>query len=211
MKVGHWIPAYRGQVRAEIVGQAMRDCASVNSQSIPYSFWWTDSSDLPRARNEALQTAIDSGLTHLLMQDSDVFAPAGALGALLETCTERDATMVAAVCGLRRGTGQANVLPYQEGDIYEAELVGTGLLLINVEKLKALAYEYHGPFFARTYKDNAQSVADIGEDVFFSILVRNLGGNIWVNGRVETVHVYLDTKTLAYNPRANHVGLATAE
>lgn len=204
MKIMHWIPAYRGQVLAHIACQLLLDAGALNRRKIGYMPWWTDSSDLPRARTEALQKAVDDGFDYLVMQDSDIYCPAGSpVELLLETAESTSAALVGAICGLRRIRLQQvapNVRPFQHGQVYQGDRVGTGLVLIDVRQVRQWSREYNGPWFARTYKDERQTVLDFGEDFFFCAICHRMGGRIWIDGRVETIHAYTDHVHLHYRP-----------
>jgi len=204
MNIMHWFPAYRAQLLAHAACQMLVDAGALNREGIGYMPWWTDSSDLPRARNEALQKAVDEGFEYIAMQDSDIYCPAGSpLKMLVETAQETGAALVGAICGLRRIRLEQvapNVRPFRHGEVYRGDRVGTGLVLIDARQVSQWAETYHGPWFARTYHDERQTQLDFGEDFFFSAICHRMGGTIWIDGRVETIHAYTDHKHLHYRP-----------
>lgn len=208
--IGHWIPAYRGNVRVEIASQMVRDFTSLSAQD-EWRHFWTDTSDIVRARNDAVERSIAQGHDYLMMQDADIFSTGSPMKSLLRTSQKYDATLVSAICGLRRGTRLANADPLFPGKRYEAERVGSGMILIDVNHLRRFREEGHdGPWFARTYKDKAMTECAVGEDIFFCYLVKQLGGKVWVDGRVPTTHVHEDRNSLDYKPGTDGHGGHTA-
>lgn len=202
MRVAHFTPSYKPICDGQ-TAQLLREHDSLNRRVEGYEYmWWSlELSDIARVRNLALQQAIDWECDFLVMQDSDVYSKAsiGAIPLLLETAASSDATIVAAIVGLRREPHTANVEPCNPGQVYKAEKCGTGLVCIDVNQVKA--WNYDGPWFKFIYNQRGTE-CEVGEDIFFSQLVTEMGGSIWVDGRVPTTHVCKDTKSLDY-PGAN--------
>jgi len=204
IKILHWVPAYGGSIDVRIAGQVQVDCSAMTKLGFGYQFWWTDSSDLPRSRNHALEMAIDKGFDYILMQDSDIYVPrVSPMAMLLQTAIDKQAVMTGAICGLRRISHDSvppNVRPYKQGEVYEVERIGTGLVLIDCQQVAKWRDEYDGPWFARTYHDARQTSIDFGEDFFFCAICARFGGIMFADGRIPTVHAYTDHLHLRYPP-----------
>jgi hypothetical protein len=208
VRVGFWIPTHREQLPCRLVRQKDLDTAAIRDAGHEYRWWWSSSSDIARMRNEALERARDARLDFLLMQDDDIYCPeeTSPLLRLVETAERESAAIVGAICGLRRirlDQIAPNCRPLHVGQVYEGERVGTGMMLIDVRAITALAREYEGPWFGRTYHDARQTRADYGEDFFFCEVVRGLGGKLVIDGSIETVHAYTDHHHLHYRPGAS--------
>lgn len=204
MKIGHFIPSYT-PICAGLLAQTHREAATLCDRlGYTYKCWDWCSSDISRVRNRALHDAIEWGMDYLCMQDSDIWSKSsiGAIAPLLSTAMERRAAMVAAICGLRRKPHTANVQPCKPGEIYEAEKVGTGLVLIDVAMVKQMLEDEGGIAFDRVLTDDGCDV-EIGEDIWFSRRLREAGLKIYVDGRVPTTHVRRDVETLDYPGTAN--------
>lgn len=196
-KIGYWVPCYRQNLTIQLAYQMLRDTMVLSAAGHGVHHWFNDSTDLTAARNEALERAMADGHDYLLMQDSDIYCPKGdmsPLAELLKTMQKTGATMVSSVCGLRRielSKVEWNVKPLAKGE-YEADCFGTGMVLIDVAKVKEIAEQYDGPWFARTYSDARHSQQDIGHDIFFCRVLTGHGHKLWVNADIPTVHVYSD-------------------
>lgn len=200
LKIAQWIPAYNSQVSAHIVPQCLRDQASVLRAGHTHGFWSGHSCDLVSMRNETLDRAIQDGWDYLLMQDADVFSPCegGPLMRLLATALETGATITGACVSIRTRPPRANVWPVKVGEVYEAEKIGTGMVLINLAKVREWYGDYKGPCFARRYfmetgadgaECNRMIRPEIGMDVWFSKIVRAHGQTVWCDARIPTAHV----------------------
>ena len=135
------------------------------------------------------------------MQDSDVSAiqydatgreplSISPMAMLLDSLLGHAATVSSACCALRRpGPAAANVFPYKHtSDTYKITRTGTGLIMIDVRRIRNMADDHEGPWFARGYKDLRQTECEIGEDVFFSLIIDSLAGTMVCNGMVQTFH-----------------------
>ena len=204
MKVGWWVPTYRGGLSMEAIRQKDLDRAAVIDAGGEFVWWYSMSCDIARMRNEALEHARKIGCDYLFMMDDDIFSPGDSpLAMLLETAKANDATLTGAICGLRRiqlETVAPNCRPLKLGEVYQGERIGTGMVLIDVRRISKLAENYTGPWFGRTYKDERQTLADFGEDFFFCAVLEQAGHSIWIDGRVPTVHCYTDKEHLRYDP-----------
>ena len=203
LKVLHYIPCYQQRTYIQVAHQCVYEAAALSQQDIRYQPWWTDGHDIASMRNHALGTALGENFDYICMQDSDVYSPGteGAISRLVESAQSHGAALTAAICGLRwtgTETINPNVKPFDEG-IYEAERAGTGLVLIDCVQVKA--WDYDGPWFARTYTTTRQTKIDYGEDFFFSALCQQQCAKIIVDSRIETKHVYTDHERLHYTPK----------
>lgn len=207
MKIGFWVPTYRETLPMRLVRQKDIDTAAVRDAGHEYRWWWSSSSDIARMRNEALERARELELDYLMMQDDDIYCPedASPMLRLLETAQSTGATITGAICGLRRirlDQVAPNCRPFVgDGTAYEAERIGTGMVLIDVAQVNRMAEQYTGPWFGRTYHDGRQTRANYGEDFFFCEIVRGLGGKVVIDGCIQTVHAYTDHNHLRYSPQ----------
>jgi hypothetical protein len=205
MQIGAWVPTHSRFIAADLAAQLQQDMAHVVMTGNDWRWNYESSSGIDRMRNAALLRSMERGDDYLLMNDSDVYRHDGGsvIRSLLETAKDRGAAVVSTIVGLRRfqmDQVEPNVSPFKFSEVYEAELVGTGQILIDVNAMRQIAKEYEGPFFAFTYKDKRHTELHLGEDIFFSQIVKGHGGQIWVDGRVPTTHLYLDREHLKYDP-----------
>lgn len=198
MKIGHFIPTYRPCCDGLVMQIPREEYYLHGRLNIDYQPWCERTSDIATLRNRAVDEAINRGLDYLCMQDSDIFSKSkvGAITLLLETMMQKEATMVAAICGLRRDPPEPNVRPVQPGEVYEGTRAGTGLVLFDVAKLKELR-EKEGRLFDREYNEHGTSM-ETGEDIWLCKLILKHGGSIIIDGRVPTTHGMEDFKTLDY-------------
>ncbi len=149
------------------------------------------SCDLVWLRNTTLDKAINLGFDWLFSQDADCFsnAPGGPLAQLLDTAMETGATITSPLVSLRTRPPRANAWPVKIGQVYEAEKVGTGMVLLNLSKIKEWYFGYKGPCFARTYDTDKGVKQETGLDIYFCHVVRQHGGTIVIDGRIPTSHV----------------------
>lgn len=191
LKVGHYVPAYNEQVNVSIVSQALMDATAMTMLGHNYRFWAAHSCDLIAMRNQALEKALNLELDYLFMQDADVYSDArgGALGPLLETAIDTGATITGALVTMRTDPPKANVWPVHVGEVYEADKIGTGMVLLNLNKIRPWYGDYTGPCFSRVYETDKGITPKIGSDIFFSYVVRQHGGLIVCDASVSTVHI----------------------
>ena len=203
MRIGHFVPSYR-PICDGLVAQVLREQDTIAHRlEYDYRFWAEETSDLVILRNRALNFAIEQECDYLCMQDSDIWSKSsvGAIAFMLETARKHDAALVAAICGLRRTPPVANVKPMHAGKVYEAEKVGTGLVLIDCKK----AVDIEGMAFGRTYNEDGSEML-VGEDIWFSHRLTEAGHKIYVDGRVPTTHARRDVETLDYPGSAKTSG-----
>ncbi len=187
----HWIPAYNEQVSVNVVSQALRDAFSLSEAGVSYTFRGGHSCDLVWLRNNALDRAIREGYDWMVQQDADVFseAPKGPVEALLRTARETGATMTGALVSMRTDPPRANVWPVHVGEVFEADKIGTGLVLINLNKMREWYSDYQGPCFARTYDTDKGVTQKVGLDIYFCYVIRQHGGLVVCDATIPTVHV----------------------
>ena len=202
LKIAHRIAAYNMQGDLSIVGQAVLD-----SHGLPpgtsYSYKCEHSCDLVGMRNRILDNAIRDGFDFLYSQDADVFCEGrGPLPQLLSVALDTGATITGACVMMRKRPPFPNVWPaegdsFSFGEVFEARKIGTGMVLIDLRKIREWYVDFQGPCFARSYEIeerdgkqfNRMIHSKIGSDIWFSKVVRAHGGTIWCDARIETVHV----------------------
>ena len=191
MKIAHYVPAYNQMLNANIVGQVAMDIASVSDAGHHWNWWSQHSCDLIAMRNGVLHKALDRGMDYLFMQDSDVYstAPGGPVMRLIRTAQDTGATLTGAMVSMRTRPPRANVWPCHPGEVFEADKIGTGMVLIDCNKVREWYADYKGPCFQRVYTDDKCVEPKVGSDIFFSYVVRQHGGLIVCDGTVPTVHV----------------------
>ncbi len=206
MRIGHFIPAYRQAIHPSVADQREDDAVWALSNGHSWQRMWLDVFSCDLARNMAIETALRTECDYLMMQDADVWAhdpgnptmAAPALPLLMETAEATGAGAVAAICALRRRDSRVNVEPFRPGEVYLAEKVGTGMILIDIRQIRKISEAYKGPWFARTYKDSRQTELDVGGDVFFALALRQHLVQVAVDGRIATHHA--DLRPLSYQP-----------
>lgn len=191
MKIDHYIPAYNQQVDFNLLAQTHRDMGFCVDSGHLYRMRGAHSCDLISMRNQALDRSLREGYDFLFMQDADVFstAPNGPLEPLLATALETDATVAGALVTMRTRPPAANVWPVHVGEVYEADKIGTGMVLLDLRKIRGWYDGYDGPCFSRVYETDKCITPKIGSDIFFSYVVRQHGGRIVCNATIPTVHV----------------------
>lgn len=191
MKIAHYVPAYNEQINAGLRRQSCQDAVAATRAGHDYHPWDAHSCDLLYMRNHTLHEALRLGMDYLFMQDSDVYSdvPGGALMPLLATAEETGATITGAMVTMRTNPPRANVWPCRVGEVFEADKIGTGMVLLNLAKIREWYEGYDGPCFSRVYETDKGLKPKIGSDIFFSYVVRQHGGLIVCDGRVPTVHV----------------------
>lgn len=187
MRIGHFTPAYGGKVEAPLVGTVLADCLWAHAAGHEFRWWYADVQPVDRSRNMALARARELGCDWLLMLDADVFCdPRGSLLEALAGSLAGGATAVGAVV-VHRGAERVCVEPVRPSEVYRADKVGTGALLVDVVALDRLASPSHAWF--RTQLDTSGVHVECGEDVFFCREVTRLGGEVVANFQIPTRHV----------------------
>lgn len=212
LRLGHYTPAYNEQINASIVAQAMADSDWCAENGHQYRFWGGHSCDLIAMRNQALDRAINLGLDYLYMQDSDVFSdePGGPLKSLVRTAEETGATMVGALVSMRTDPPRANVWPVMPGEVYECHKIGTGMVLINLNKVREWYADYEGPCFDRVYETPKKITPKVGSDIFFCYVIQQHRGLVVCDATISTTHVN-QCHRLSYNGEGIPNAEVTAE
>jgi hypothetical protein len=194
MKIGHYIPAYNEQVHTGVLHQARREAVAAFANKADVMSWTQHSCDLIANRNQALYKGLTMGLDYLFMQDADVFSEAreGVIGKMIAVAEDNDATLVGAAVLCRTNPPRMNVSPWGPecaGRVFEAEKLGSGMILINLAKVREWYEDYEGPCFQRHYEDGRCVTPLVGSDVFFCYVVRDHGGRVVCDASIPTVHV----------------------
>jgi len=208
ISVGHYIPSYRPPHRL-VTEQVGREGWNLGRAGIEYIPSTDCIGDIVIARNDAIHAAIDAGIDYLVMQDSDNYCPhpRGAILPMLETAAKHKATMVAAVVGLRQNPPRGNVEPPQLGGVYKATRAGTGLVLIDVARVRDWGHD--GAFFMNVYDKHGRK-KEPGQDIYFSRLLEQYGGELWADARIPTRHVQEDHESLFFPGSATASGHSQA-
>lgn len=202
MKIFYWMPAYNMTAAARTRSQAVIDGGEAERYGHTLIAREDHSCDLVRMRNAVLDQLVKRpDFDYLFMQDSDVYSVpsegGGPLMRLLSVAQETGAAMTGALVMLRTRPPLGNTHPCRPGEVCEVEKMGTGMVLINLEKVREWYAGFRGPCFARSYKrydvgdgelDNRMAVAETGLDIWFCKVVRGHGQSIWCDGRIPTVH-----------------------
>jgi hypothetical protein len=200
MKVWQWVPAYNQQVHAGVRRQSVRDAiAFCKAMSIaPNPSGWemgtidTHSCDLNWLRCSIVHRAVNEGVDYLMMQDADVFGAdenASPLMQLIATCKETQAAAVFAMVTMRTRPPRANVWPCKPGEVYELEKAGTGMLVIDINRIRRWYDDFDGPLFLRIYTDRKGHKQAMGQDVWFCRILQKHDEKIFCDGRIPTVHI----------------------
>lgn len=202
IRILYFLPAYRSTMHPGVARQQSRDMVWASISGIHCDQGWEDRLGIDDVRNRVVEEARRRGYDYLYMQDADTYSNAIVLRPLIDVALEKDATVVAAACPLRRDTPTLSVFPSRPGEIYEGQMAGTGMMLVNLRHIDRIAEEYDGPWFERSYADKRRTTLRVGGDVFFCDLVRRHGGSVWINAQIPVTHAYLDTDRLHFDPTA---------
>lgn len=206
MNVGHFIPAYGSSIHPMVWKQAHAETRASIEHGYGLTPVWLDVLGIDKARNLAIETAIESGIEYLFMQDADTWAESAVIPDLIKALRETGATIAGAPYRLRRKTRDVAYQPVapehiEAPGIYEVEMVGTGLICLDIHRLKKQCAEYTGPWCDRTYVDGRHTELALGGDYWLSRVVRTGGGKVVVDTRLTTGHVFTDVETLRYQRR----------
>jgi len=137
------------------------------------------------ARNSVLVWARTRECSHVLMVDADTWLEPGddGLGVLFDELSSNDGTAIGAVC-VMRGSNSVNASTYRPDATYRCDLVGAGILLIDVVALDRLC---DGPWFSFTRSSDG-SVVVCAEDIRFCLRVAELGGTMLATTKLRTRH-----------------------
>ncbi len=185
MRVGHFVPAYRSQVHAEVAMSLAREAAWCESKKWTHVPFYVDATGIARARNIAVEMAYRSRCDLLLMQDSDCFALPdanySAIAAMWRSMHNVGGHVLGLAIAVRNGDGM-NCEPANPGHVYEGD-VGTGLMLIDLRPLRDLPR----PWFRQVDSASGDTV-ECGEDINFCRHVRAHGYRVWIDYTIPTGH-----------------------
>lgn len=193
LKIGHYFPCYR-KPEPHLLVQVSNEARTLEQLGHEYYCDQDEHGDIVIARNRALENAIKAGLDFLCMQDSDNWTTSsvGAIAPMLQTAQANGAAAVAAIVGLR-GHKRCNVEPARPREVYRGKRAGAGILLIDIARVK----DYPRPFFMNEYSPDGLH-KDPGQDIYFSRLLESQGGELWIDGRIPTIHKQSDLSSLFY-------------
>lgn len=141
-----------------------------------------------RQRDMLVAEFLASDCTHLLWVDSDIgWQPSDAEKLL---ATEKD---FVAGCYAKKGPGcqvPARLIPNRQGELYEAEHVATGFLLVARSAIDRMAetaerYSSGGKEYQSFF---LQNINEGTEDVAFCRRWREAGGQVWLHTGVVLAH-----------------------
>ena len=185
MKIALAVPAYRQTVAVQTAYAWAQDAMTALEMGWRPLLLTVDCHGVARARNQFVEIAMKEGARLLLMMDSDTFPtpPWGGLKDMWAAMTETGAAVVGAAYPMRNG----NVMccnPVKPGEVYEADKVGTGYMLIDLVKLRDLPKPW---FVYEVAADGIETTR--GEDVYFCELIREHGHKLVVNYRLQMAHI----------------------
>ena len=165
MKVGYYIPAYRGLswdwTRATMLND-MLYAGQCGASVVDLNRLVNPQTSIEQARNLALQRAMANECTHLMMMDADVAAPdCSPLAELSDALVGHQATVAAAAVPIRYGRHRLNV---------SGNAAGAALMLVDLQELSKLDKPPDVPWFKRVYNSAITSTL-IDEGVFFCVQV----------------------------------------
>jgi hypothetical protein len=186
VRIGYFIPAYRQDCHIEVAMDLARGVSWLGTtdyhgaQVVPF---WVDATGIARARNLAVDIAYKHEFDALVMQDADCFTPGptSTLEQLFTSLMVENAAVVGAAIAIRNGAGM-NCDPAEPGALYEGD-VGTGLMMIDLRRLRALPR----PWFVHRDTPDGLTVAR-SEDIYFCQHVRAHGHRALVDYTFPTGH-----------------------
>ncbi len=158
-------------------------CAIIRSPGLIVDFILKISCDVVANRTALVKEAIERGATHILFVDSDMQFPSDAITKML--AANKD---IVGVEYNKRKFPLEPVFEYSPNRIshriYQADVVGTGLMLI---KLSIFEKMTNDPWF--TFGRNSQGETTVGEDVWFCNVARDAGFEVWVDPTIKVYHL----------------------
>ena len=112
--------------------------------------------------------------------------PVNPLALLHTTARLCDATVTGGVVALRNRE-KLNVDPLKPGEVYNANRLGTALMLIDLVRLDRLEAGPSVQWFKDSFSADG-STLDMGEDVYFTERVNKLGGKVVADYTFRTLH-----------------------
>ena len=191
MKVGYYVPAYGRSIDPTVWMQGCLEgmaAASIGYRLVPL---WEDCNGIDLARNRVLEECREQGVDYVFMQDSDTAADGKAvIPRVLEIAQAHSAAVVAVGYPLRRSTPTLSLVPVKEGEVYECDMAGTGLMLIDVAAVNRVAEKYEGKWFERSHRDQRGAYLDEGGDAHFCRIMREHGESVYADAALPTLHVH---------------------
>lgn len=201
MKILQWTPTASGDFSAGVSDQFRWDAVSAFSAGHDVVSKHTSGCVLHQMRNEIADEAIRDSYDVLFMQDADNYSPipGGPLMRMVNTLIESDAAACFAAIECRTIPGKMNVVPCHPGKVHEIEKGGTGMVAINLNKIRPWYADYPGPLFAPIFLDAKQTKIKMGMDIFFSHLMRTEtphkpAHTLVADCRIPTVHMNAGAK-----------------
>lgn len=154
--------------------------------------FFTDATYITHARNKLVELFLQSDCEYMLFLDSDILVPKNIAEALLSFNKE-----VVSAMYYTRDDGKPMFRVYRDGnyyepgefpknDIFEVGGVGLGCCLLKREVVEKVAKSVGDQtMFDVVYKNRNYAV---GEDIFFSELIRKAGYKVWVATAVTVGH-----------------------
>jgi len=177
LMIGYFIPAYGGQVSAEVVGSVLVAYGWSCKNGHDFRYWWADVQPICRARNMALAKAMSLGCDILVMQDADTWAVGDHMTPLIDALDGETIAAAVAPVRLRDGSG-VNVV---RGGSVEIIKAGAALIAIDLRVMTIPA-----PFRWVIAPDGV--TVEAGEDVSFSAGCVERGWRL-VEAAVTTRHL----------------------
>lgn len=146
---------------------------------------------IDEARNEVSRQAIDLGFEFLLFLDDDVILPPDAVRRLTHTLKASGADVAGGIYPTKwlpaepvvyRGDGRGAFYDWKDGDVFEADAIGTGCMIIRVSILK----ELEEPWFKWDY--GVEGGREVSDDIYFCRKLREKGFKILGDSNVICKH-----------------------
>lgn len=177
MKILIGMPSLTGQIHLKLT-QALLTLKVKPEWTIDFSF--TERVLVDRARNAIAETMLNQGFDYLLFLDDDQIPPSDILYQMMEL----DKDIVTAPVADRNNEGtlalfDGNLEPIKSCQTtQQVRACGLSATLIKRKVLEEVALKYGAPFKFEKREVNGKEL-NLGEDVNFSLRVRELGFEIW--------------------------------
>lgn len=188
MLVGHFMPSY-GNPDPDAINTLVWCQAWCQSNDHTWDFMSTGKQPIDCNRNSAIRWSLKREHDLLLMQDADCYVDPEAgplLYRLQQTLVAHDAAVVSVALPCRhpgeRGA-RANCSPIQMGEVYKARTAGTGLMLLDMRRLRGMAL----PWFVMKRTADGCDIA-VSEDVFFVRLAIKEGHRVMIDWTIPAFH-----------------------
>lgn len=206
-RVGYYVPAYGRSLDPAVWMQGVLEGMAAVHLGYKLVPLWEDVNGVDLARNRVLQESRAAKLDYLFMQDADTAADGKAvIPRVLEIAESHGAAVVAVGYPLRRKTPTLSLTPAKEGDVYECEGAGTGLMLVDIAAVNRVAMFHEGAWFERSHADSRRAYLDEGGDVHFCRVMREHGEKVWADAALPTLHVH--KQPIEFNPNVRGVNRA---